>query len=415
MKISELTNDEFQMFIDTYPLSSIYQTVEYALLMNTEGFDSILLGLKEKEKVLAASVFLIEKGTKYKIAYAPRGFLIDYTNPSLLKTFTKLTKQYLNKRGIMSIRLNPLCIKNTYDMKKGEFFKNEAYDSIFKNLKKLGYKHLGYNAYFEAMKPRFVAMIDLNKPYYEIFKNIKKEYRTKIRTAAKIGIKVHMGTERELDYLYMHTQNKYPRDLVYFKNAYKYFNRKNKAAFFYTKLDTVAYLKYMQEEYQKANTNYLLILNKINTDKEHREKWIGEKIKQDKILETKKQDLIEATELLQNNPNGIVTSSVFVIKNKKEVTLFMDGYNPKYKSLNAKHLLIWKLCEKYANEGYKTLHLGGIAQVTLKENKYAGLNQFKLNFNAYAVEYMGDLELVVNHPLYLLKKTISPIPDILKK
>ena len=86
-----------------------------------------------------------------------------------------------------------------------------------------------------------------------------------------------------------------------------------------------------------------------------------------------------------------------------------------YKSFNAKHLLIWKLCEKYANEGYKTLHLGGLAQVTLKENKYAGLNQFKLNFNAYAVEYIGDLELVVNRPLYLLNKTISPIPDILKK
>lgn len=415
MKIAELTNDEFQSFIDAYPLSSIYQTVEYALLMNTEGFDSILLGLKEKDKVIAASVFLIEKQNKYKIAYAPRGFLLDYTNLSLLKTFTKLAKQYLNKRGIMSIRLNPLLIKNTYDMKKGEFRKNEAYDSIFKNLKKLGYKHLGYNAYFEAMKPRFVAMIDLNKPYYEIFKNIKKEYRTKIRTAAKIGIKVHIGTEKELDYLYMHTQNKYPRDLAYFKNAYKYFNRKNKVAFFYTKLDTVAYLNYMQQEYQKANANYLLILNKINTDKEHREKWIGEKIKQDKILETKKQDLVQATELLQNNPSGIVTSSVFVIKEKKEATIFMDGYNPMYKSFNAKHLLIWKLCEKYANEGYKTLHLGGLAQVTLKENKYAGLNQFKLNFNAYAVEYIGDLELVVNRPLYLLNKTISPIPDILKK
>ena len=247
MKITELTNDEFQSFIDTYPLSSIYQTVEYALLMNTEGFDSILLGLKENEKVIAASVFLIEKGTKYKIAYAPRGFLLDYTNTALLKSFTKLAKKYLNKRGIMSIRLSPLLIKNTYDMKKREFFKNEVYDSVFKNLKKQGYKHLGYNSYFEAMKPRFVAIINLDKPYYEIFNSFKKEYRTKIRTAAKIGIKVHLGTEEELDYLYIHTQNKYPRDLNYFKNAYKYFHRKNKIVFFYTKLDTVDYLKYVQK------------------------------------------------------------------------------------------------------------------------------------------------------------------------
>lgn len=415
MEITELTNDEFQLFIDTYPLSSIYQTVEYALLMNTEGFDSILLGLKDGNKVLAASVFLIEKGTKYKIAYAPRGFLLDYTNTTLLKTFTKLAKKYLNKLGIMSIRLSPLLIKNTYDMKKGEFLKNETYDSIFLNLKKLGYKHLGYNSYFEAMKPRFVAIIDLDKPYYEIFQNIKKEYRTKIRTAFKVGITVHIGTEQELDYLYMHTQNKYPRDLNYFKNAYKYFSRKGKVEFFYTKLNTISYLKYMQEEYQKENTIYLNLLNRINTERDNRERWINEKMKQDRILENKKQELMRATELLQKNPEGIITSSILVVKEKTEVTVLMDGYNPKFKSFNAKHLLIWKLCEKYANKGYKTLNLGGIAQVTLKENKYAGLNQFKLNFNAYAVEYIGDLELIVNHPLYLLNKTVSPIPDILKK
>jgi peptidoglycan pentaglycine glycine transferase (the first glycine) len=415
MKITELTNDEFQLFIDTYPLSSIYQTVEYALLMNTEGFDSILLGLKEENKILAASVFLIEKGTKYKIAYAPRGFLLDYTNESLLKTFTKLTKQYLDKRGIMSIRLSPLFVKNTYDMKKGEFFKNDTYDLVFKNLRKLRYKHLGYNSYFEAMKPRFVAKINLDRPYYEIFQNIKKEYRTKIRSAAKRGIKIHVGTEKELDYLYMHTQNKYPRDLAYFKNAYKYFSRKKKVEFFYAKLDTVSHLRYMQEEYQKANATYLTLLNKINVDREHREKWIGEKIKQDKILEAKKHELIQASELLQNHPEGIITASILVVKERTEVTVLMDGYNPKYKTFHAKHLLIWKLCEKYANEGYKTFNLGGIAQVTLKENKYAGLNQFKLNFDAQAIEYIGDLELIVNHPLYLLKKTIPPIPDILKK
>lgn len=415
MKIVELTNDEFNLFIESYPLFSIYQTVEYALLMNTEGFDSILLGLKEGEQVVAGTVLLIEKGTKYKVAYAPRGFLIDYTNTSLLKTFTKEAKQYLKKRGIMSIRLNPLLIKNTYDMKEGTFFKNQEYDMIFNILKKLGYKHKGYNAYFEAMKPRFVATIDLKRPYYEIFNGIKKEYRTKIRSASKLGIQVHLGTEEELPYLYMHTQNKYPRDLNYFKNAYKYFKRQNKMEFFYTKLNTVIYLKYVQEEYQRKTNDYNALLNKMNIDLEHREKWINEKFKQEKQLDNLKQKLMNATKLVKENPDGIITSSLLVGKTRKEVTVFMDGYNPKFKVFNATHLLIWKLCEKYASEGYETFSLGGISEITLHNNKYAGLNQFKLNFNGKATEYIGDLELVVNPSLYLLNKTVIPIPEILKK
>ena len=415
MKMAELTNDEFQSFIATYPLSSIYQTVEYALLMNTEGFDSILLGLKEKERVVAATVLLIAKGTKYKVAYAPRGFLIDYKNTTLLKIFTKEVKKYLKKRGIMSIRLNPLLIKNTYDMREGTFLKNPDYDTIFHSLKKMGYKHKGYNSYFEAIKPRFIATIDLKKPYYTIFNGIKKEYRTKIRTASKRGIQVHLGTEKELSYLYSHTQNKYPRDLTYFKNAYKYFKRNNKIEFFYTKLDTVTYLKYVQEKYQKATNEYNHILNKINTDLEHREKWINEKIKQDKTLNSYKQQLMKATKLIEDYPEGIVTSSLLVGKHKKEIILFMDGYNPTFKSFNAKHLLIWKLCEKYASEGYETFNLGGISEITLQNNKYAGLNQFKLNFSGEAIEYMGDLELVVSSSLYLLNKTVMPIPEALKK
>ncbi len=415
MKITELTNDEFDLFLKNCPLFSIYQTVEYALLMNTEGFDSILLGLKEQEKVVAASVLLIEKRTKYKIAYAPRGFLIDYQNTSLLKTFTKEAIKYLKKLGIMSIRLNPLLIRHTYNMKEGTFVKEENFDSIFHSLKKLGYRHLGFNAYFEGIKPRFVALIDLKKAYYEIFNGIKKEYRTKIRTASKLGIEVHLGTENELSYLYNHTQNKYPRDLAYFTKAYQYFKRKNKIDFFYTKLNTIAYLKHAQEEYQKQILIYNEILVNINTDLKNREKWINEKMKQDQRIEKRKQELMKATTLLKENPNGIITSSLLIIKEKKEAVVFMDGYNPKYKSFHSKHLLIWKLCEKYASEGYERLNLGGIVQVTLKENKYAGLNQFKLNFGGQAIEYVGDFELIVNHYFHFLNKSIIPIPEIMKK
>lgn len=416
MKIEQITNDEFNLFESSYPIYSMYQTTEYALTMNKENFDTILLGLKnENKEIVAATILLIEKEAKYKRAFAPRGFLLDYQDSNLLKTFTKEIKKYLNNLGIISVILNPMIVKATYDMKINKATKNNYYDIIFNNLKALSYKHLGYNSYFEAIKPRFVALINIEKPYYMIFNSIKKEYRTKIRAASKNGVEIYLGNEENLDLLYFQTKRKYPRDLEYFKNIYNYFKRTNKVDFLYAKINTTKYLEQIQKEYNEEYEKSMNLLELINTDTKNRNKHIENKIEQDKLLNSKKAKLIRATRLINQYPDGIIAASALIIKGKKEVTLLMDGYDPKFKTFNAKHLLIWKLLEKYSNEGYKIFNFGGISNVTLKDNKYKGLNEFKLGFGGIAVEYIGDLELITNKPLYLLDKSNIPIPNILKK
>ena len=165
MEIIELTNKDFKDFTDKYKQSSLFQTPEYGFVMNEEKYDTLFLGLVDNKTILAASLILIKNKGKLKYAYAPRGFLIDYSNYALLETFTNLLKKYLSKLNVVAIRINPLIERNDI--------------LAFNNLKKLKYKHLGYNDLFEGLKPRFEAIIDLNKPYYNLFKDIKKEFRTK--------------------------------------------------------------------------------------------------------------------------------------------------------------------------------------------------------------------------------------------
>lgn len=416
MHIKELTNDEFNQFLKVYPMYSIYQTTEYAMVMNTGNLKSILLGLEDPENhILAATILLIDS-TK-QCAYAPRGFLVDYQDSILLKNFTNALKKYVSRLGILSIRISPMIVKATYDVKQNVITTNNYYDIIFKNLNALGYRHLGYNSYFEGMNPRFVALLNLNRPYYMIFSTIHKEFRTKIRAASRRGVEVYLGGKEQLEYLYLHTKKKYPKDLTYFEKVYDYYKRKNKVDFFYTKISTAKYLKYSEEEYQKQqalSTSLLNSINKSTPNTKERNKLIQEKMKQDKLLAKKKQELIKATNLLNQYPDGIVSSSILILKEKTSVNLFIDGYNPKFKSFNSKHLLLWKLCEKYSNEGYSTFNLGGISDITQKENKYSGLNQFKLSFGATAVEYIGDLELITNKARYLLENNLK-ISKIRKK
>ena len=296
-------------------------------------------------------------------------------------------------------------------IKKNIIATNSYYDKIFKDLTNLGFYHLGYNNYFEAFKPRFEGIVNINKPYYMLFNELKKEFKTKIRSTDKKGVKVYKGTINELNYLSMQTEKKYPRDLKYFQDIYKNFSQKQNVEFFYTKLNTNHYLSYIKESVTKQEN----ILNKINANINKSSKLINRKLNADRTLANYKNQLVTATNLLKENPNGIITSAALIIKNRDEVYVLMDGYDPKYKYLSSKHLLFWKLIERYSKLGFTKFNLGGMSNYNLKNNKYKQLNEFKFGFNAKEYEYIGDLELITNPGLYFIYRNSAPIRGILKK
>lgn len=417
MYLKELTNEEFQSFRNHFHLKSIYQSVEYALIMQKQEFDSVLLGLiDDSNQIVAASLILIEHLSKFKYAYAPKGYLIDYNNEHLLSTFTKEIKNYLGKKNVIAIKISPIVIKNIYDKKNNILTKNSYFENIFENLQKLGYAHLGYNYYFEALKPRHEAIIDLNIPYYMLFKNIRKQFRTKIRSAEANGVKIYKGSIDQLEYLYLQTKRKYPRDLEYFKDCYRYFEKNKKVEFFYSKIDTKKYLKNVQKryhEYEKKALEFHTMVANNQLNNNHR--LLNKKIIVDQQFEVYKKILVQATKYLREYPDGIITASCLVIKNDEEVFVLMDGYDTKYKKFNSKHLLIWKLMERYSKLNFKKFNLGGISSLTVENNPYHGLNEFKLGFNALAYEYIGDLELVTNNALYFMYQNTAPLRNILKK
>lgn len=411
MILKELTNEEFMMFTNNNYIS-IYQSSEYAETMKSQKFNYIYFGIIDNNKIYGASLILIKKEHGFKYAYAPRGFIIDYNNIELVNTFTNLLKKELKKKGIVGLRINPPILKSIYQNKK--LINNNNYDNIFNNLTSIGYKHLGYNNYFEGLKPRYEAVIPLNKNIQVLFNNMDKSFKTKVRSADKNGIKIYKGEKKDLELLFTQTKNKYPRDIKYFENMYDCF--KNRIDIYYAKLDTNDYVRNVQYRYQLQ----ISICNKANEEvfknvKKNNSKSINKKLYEENKLNIIKEELVSATKLLKDNPNGIILASVLIIKNKTEVYMIMDGYDKTYKKMNAKHLLIWKLIEQFAKNGYKTFNLGGISNYNIQNNKYAGLNNFKLNFGSNIYEYIGDLELVINKPLHLMYKQNKAVMSILKK
>ncbi len=416
MYIKELTSEEFNNFTNNFPYKSIYQTSEYAYIMNHQKYNTMLIGLIDNNTILAASLIMIEKRNNFKYAYAPRGFLIDYTDYNLLRVFTFELKKFLGKKDIVAVKLSPMIFKNIYNSKKSIIKTNVNFENIYNNLKMLDYYHFGFNNFFESHKPRFEAILDIKKNYLLLFKDIRKEFRTKIRSAEKKGIRVIKGNEEELNYLINQVSKKYSRGESYFKDTYNYFNKTNKVDYYYAKLDTKIYLEVSKKQFEQeeANNNKINAAVIKNADK-NSSKLLSKKIESDNLLSKAKDQLIKATNLLRDYPEGIIVATSLIVKNSDEIVLFMDGFNNDFKSLNAKHLLIWKLIEKYSKLGFCKFNLGGMSNINVDNSKYNGLNDFKLNFNSNVIEYIGDLELITNNPLYFMYRKSAQLKRMLKK
>ena len=344
-----------------------------------------------------------------------RGFLLNYEDFYLLRDFTVQIKNFLGKMNIIGLKINPLITRNIYNFEQQTRYSNPKYQLVYESLRQNEYYHLGYNNFFEALKPRFEAIIDLNKPLYQLFQNIKKNYRTKIRSAIKNGIQTYQGNINDLAYLYDFTKDRYKRNLDYFKDCFNYFSNRKMIELYYTKLDTKVYLQAIQKRLttyeEKSNQLNNLIMSKQSNKNQ---KLINKKINIDRYLNQYKNELINATNLLRNYPEGIVTSCILLIKQDKEITILIDGYDKKFKKLNSKHLLIWQIIQIYQKQGYTKFNLGGISNMAIDANRYSGLDEFKLNFGAQMIEYAGDFELVTHKRNYNLYRNYVPIKNLIK-
>ena len=94
MKIITLSEQQFTNFANNHKYKSIYQTVNYAKVMKIEGYDYHLLGfISNSNELIGATMILYKKVfLNYKMAYAPFGFLVDYSDNDLVEELTNRLK-----------------------------------------------------------------------------------------------------------------------------------------------------------------------------------------------------------------------------------------------------------------------------------------------------------------------------------
>jgi len=167
--LKEISMFEFNDFSKQHFLSNIYQTPNYAILKTEDNYEYEYIGYFENNTLMAASLILIKKiSLTQKYAYAPRGFLLDYSNHELLTNFTQAIINYYKKEKVTFIKIDPLIITKEYNSQTKEKVIKQDSEQLIDLFKQLGYKKLKNNLYFESQLPRFECLYEIkynNIPY----------------------------------------------------------------------------------------------------------------------------------------------------------------------------------------------------------------------------------------------------------
>ena len=416
MKIVIIDEQQFDNYAKTHEYSSYYQSSSYGKLMNNHGLKPMYLGFYDKDKLIGASLILSKPSFMgFKYGYAPRGLLIDYNNYNQTIDLAKDLKNFLFKERFILLKIDPLILISKRDKNGNVIYENTHRDNIIETFKRAGFHHCGFNRTFESAKPRWLAYLDLQNDEDNLFKNLTKQTRNKIRKAMKLGVEVYQDNDA-ITKIYPFIARKGNYSLKYYQEFSELFS--NNLEIYIAKINTEKYVEGSRLLYEKE-LEYNEYLNNIISRDGYKGKdmkdILSKKMESDKLLIIYKDYLVNSITLLRNNPEGIIIGGTIIVKEEDTIHLLIDGYDKTYSKFCPLYLTKWEIIKKYLNSDFKYFDINAVTGIFDKneENPYRGLNEMKLGFNATIYEYIGEFNLIINNPIYALYKSIV-IDDSIK-
>ncbi len=390
MKICELTIQAFTEFAKNSPLRNYMQSEEYARFMGEEKFNYDYVGLLDESGVIRAASLILWKriGFNMRYGYAPKGFLINYYDANLMKTFAEKLKEYYAKKNMVFIKINPEIVVAEIDNRTFSVDSNPNM-RLKQEIQRFGYLKLKDNLYFESLNPRFNAYIDLKNTG---LKNYSKANRNKVRNARRKGLYIEKGAIQDLEAYYKLEPRKEP--ITYYRNLITTFG--DKLDIILVRVNYENFIKNSQSLYDEEvdkNGLYNEILHRSK-----RESDLHRKMASDSKLLVIKNEIVSATEGLRGEDNAVVAGAL-VVKYGNRVHVIESSFERNHPLLNANYFLYDSLIQNYKMD-YGYLDLGGVSGDFKNTSPYHGLNNFKLGFDAKVFEYIGEFDLVFNRSAY---------------
>ncbi len=429
MKLEIITNKEFKKFADKHPQITFHQTEEWANLKKNNNWDSYYLGLKDKNKIVAASLVLSKTLplVKKKMFYAPRGFLIDYHDKKVLKEFTKQIKEFAKEKGAIFIKIDPYVEYKEHD-NNGDLVENGFDNSdCVNNLKELGYKHLGFNLMQDTLQPRWMHIVKTDRPLEDVMKDMESKTRQILRKNEKSGIITHEIERDELPLfkeIMEHTSDRrefVDRPLSYYEAMWDSLHDSGILKILIGEIDFNLYEKNTKEELEETEKNLkdrtykhdnkLLPMNEKKYEQANK--------KDEDSIERLNKQLEKIKEYKKEYGDKKTLGGILFLIYGNEVLSLYGGTDDNLMQFQSAYTIHFAGL-KYAQEhNYKIYNFYGITGDFRKENPLYGLYLFKKSFGGVVSELIGEFDLIVSpfwyHTYNIAFNTYHGLKNLKKK
>lgn len=411
MRITSISEQQFDNFAKNHIYNNYYQTSSYGKVMSALGFTIEYIGITDDVNQLLGASLIIYKSIFMgkKIAYAPRGILFNYDTDSSVQELASDLKNYFSKKGVLVLRMDPYIPATIRNSRGKATNMNKNINVIMANLKHAGFIYKGQNKFFENELSRYEGVLLFkNRTLKDVYIGFNKKTRHKINKAANSGINVI--SDHNIEPLIEFCKN---NNITKYKDYYKMIldNFKEKATIYYTILNTTAFVTISKNIYEKEMDRNDFLSRKIQSisgiNNSIKQRVLNTKIESDKLLNIYKEQLVEATNLLEKNPQNIILGSAITIEYNNEIYLVEDFFTNKLKNLNANYLTRWFIISESVKKGFKLLNMNAMVGIFDKKAPYHNLNENKLGFGCIPTEYIGEFELIIDGFNYKLYQSFS--------
>lgn len=409
--IENVAKDRYEEFVKNHEKSHFLQSYAWGEFSKKEKkLIPHYVGLEDEHNNLIATSLLLEKKLPLGLCYfyAPRGFVLDYSNIELLKEFTTYIKSYSKKNKAIFFKIDPDNICNSEDTFGNKIIENDY--QVIDTLKELGYRHLGFTKNFETMQPRYSFRINMDKSWTEIENNFSKTTKQRIKKAESFFVDVKIGSKEDINDFYnlmILTENR--KDFIthneqYYESLYEIWNNDNSCNLFLGEIDLDKIIN-VQTNLQDELKEELKKLPKENLSKSQNTK----KLELEKRIDKINSDLARYINIRTEYNNMIILSAHFIIEYGDKAWVLYAGNHNILTDTYTNYETYKEHIKYYYDKGIKVYDQFGTIGDLRSDNPLIGLHEFKKKFGGDYVEFTGEFDYVAKPFMYFVFTKLVPV------
>ena len=210
--------EEWDQFVNGHPRGHLLQSWGWGELKARFGWSPLRLALRDEQQHIVAAAQVLRRTIPHMplrlghLAYIPKGPVLDWSQPTLCKTFFAQLHALLSKQGALALRIEPDCVRDTVS--------DESRHGSCEWRERMVAGHFSPT---QPIQPVRTILLDLVPSEDELLAQMKEKWRYNVRLAIRKGVTVRIAqslddvlawysllqTTGERDQFGIHTRNYY--------------------------------------------------------------------------------------------------------------------------------------------------------------------------------------------------------------